>query len=339
AVAPDGTVAVTDLGNQRLALFDRTGKFLAAVGKDVTIGGIEGAETCTTACKAGAAGAAAGELSSPFSVAAGTEIYVAEVGNHRISVFDLSGKFLRAFGTDVGGAGVDVCTAICATGKAGAASGDLASPAGLALDASGRLYVGELGTNRIDVFDPKTGKFLMAFGKNVVGAGVHTCTAACGPGAADGTPGSLSLPYGVNAAANGEVTVSENGGGRLSVFSSAGKFLRVLGSAGEGAEQLAAPAGVAVGGGGDAYVGDMGNNRLAVFTAGGGFRAYGLDVVPGGLVAPEVCTNPCKKGVAGFGIGEFSSPWGVGLDCRGAIYVGSTGRIERWGEPGTPLPP
>jgi DNA-binding beta-propeller fold protein YncE len=340
AVAPDGTIAVSDLPNQRVSVFSQDGRFLRASGKDVAIGGGEGPETCTSACKAGAAGPAAGELSSPFSLAAGAgEIYVSEVGNQRVSVFNLQGQFLRAFGADVGGAGVDLCTATCGPGTPGVGAGEMATPAGIAVDASGRVYVGEIGTNRVDVFDPQTGKFLLGFGKNVGGAGVHTCTAVCAPGVADGTPGSLSLPYGVSVAPNGEIFVAENGGGRISVFSTAGKFLRLFGSAGEGPAQLVAPSGVAPDDHGNVYVTDMGNNRLSVFVAGGSFRAHGLDVIPGGPVAPEVCTTSCKKGESGFGIGEFSSPWGIGLDCRQAVYVGMVGRVDKWGEEGERLPP
>ncbi|HEX6229686.1 MAG TPA: NHL repeat-containing protein [Solirubrobacterales bacterium] len=339
AVSPDGTVAVSDIANQRVAVFSQDGPFLRAFGKDVAVGGGEGFEICTSACKAGAPGTAAGELTTPFSLAAGSnEIYVSEGGNHRISVFSFQGQFLRAFGADVGGAGVNVCTTICAAGTGGVGAGQMAAPAGLALDASGRLYVGEIGTNRVDVFDPQTGTFLLGFGKNVGGAGVHTCTAVCGPGVADGTPGSLSIPYGLSIAPNGDVHVAENGGGRVSVFSGAGNFVHLFGSAGEGSGQLAAPSGVAADGQGNDYVGDMGNHRLAVFVP-GGFRAYGLDVIPGGLVAPEVCTTLCKAGESGYGIGEFNSPWGIGLDCRESVYVGTIGRVDKWGEPGAGSPP
>jgi hypothetical protein len=339
-VSADGTVAVSDLGNQRVAVFSQNGRFLRAFGKDVAIGGGEGFEVCTSACKGGAAGTAAGELSSPFSLAiGGGEIYVSEVGSHRVSAFNFAGQFLRAFGADVGGAGVNLCTATCGPGTAGVEAGQMAAPAGIAVDASGRVYVGQLGTSRIDVFDPVTGKFLLAFGKNVGGVGVNTCTTTCAPGVADGTPGSLSLPYGVSVAPNGEVFVAENGGGRISVFSSAGNFLRLFGSAGEGPAQMVAPGGVAPDAQGNVYVTDTGNNRLAVFVAGGSFRAHGLDVIPGGLAAPEVCTTSCKAGEANYGVGEFVAPWGITLDCRQAVYVGMIGRVDKWGEEGERLPP
>jgi hypothetical protein len=338
-VAPGGTVVASDIGATRVSVFSQDGDFLRAFGKDVSKGGGVGAEVCTVDCKAGAGGTAAGELFGPWGVAVGSsEIYVPELNNNRVSVFNFEGKFLRAFGADVGGPGVNVCTATCSAGTGGAAAGQMSAPAGIALDPSGRLAVGELGTSRVSLFDPKTGKFLLAFGKDVGGVGVHTCTTTCNAGVPDGTPGSISLPYAVSAGPNGDVFVAENGKSRISVFNSAGKFLRTFGGPGEGAGQLNVPYGVAADALGNAYVSDSINQRLAVFPP-GGFRAYGLDVIPGGLIAPEVCTNLCKTGVGGFGVGEFVNPYGIATDCRNAVYVGMSGRVDKWGEEGERLPP
>lgn len=46
-------------------------------------------------------------------------------------------------------------------------------------------------------------------------------------------------------------------------------------------------------------------------------------------------------GVASNGAGQLSDPPGVVTDCRGAVYVAdfANHRIQRFGEPGTPLPP
>ena len=64
-------------------------------------------EVCTTDCKGGKSGeTAAGDLDTPWGVAATAgEIYVSEISNNRISVFDYEGHFLRAFGSNVGGPG------------------------------------------------------------------------------------------------------------------------------------------------------------------------------------------------------------------------------------------
>jgi hypothetical protein len=45
-------------------------------------------------------------------------------------------------------------------------------------------------------------------------------------------------------------------------------------------------------------------------------------------------------GVSGSGAGQFVQPTAVATDCRGAAWVvDSDGRLQRFGEPGTPLPP
>jgi hypothetical protein len=339
SVAPDGTVVVSDIALSRVSVFAADGRFLRSFGKNVSSGGGEGAEICVSDCQAGESGTGAGELNSPWGVAAGAgELYVTELNNSRVSVFNYAGQFLRAFGADVGGAGVNVCTATCEAGTGGIGSGQMAGPAGITLDAAGRAHIGELGTNRIDVFDPATGLFQFAFGKGVGGVGVNVCTATCAAGVADGTPGSISLPYSLDVAPSGEVFVAENGGGRVSVFAAGGGFSRQFGAAGEAAGQLAAPYGVAVDGAGNLYVNDTGNNRLAVFAV-DGFRGYGRDVLPGAPAGAEICTAICQAGEPGSGIGEFQTNYGLATDCRDVLYVAMVGRIEKWGEPGARVPP
>ena len=210
-VAPDGTLVLSDISGVRVTLFAADGEFLSNSGKDVSVGGGTGPEICTHDCKGGEAGSAGGELSSPWGVAAGpNEFYVSELTNSRISVFDYHGKFLRAFGADVGGPGLDTCTTNCESGTSGPGDGQMAGPAGLALNASGNLLVSQLGTHRVDTFNPRTGAFLGAFGKNVGGLGVNSCSTGCQAGTADETPGSLNSAYGLAVGPSGEVLLSDN---------------------------------------------------------------------------------------------------------------------------------
>jgi DNA-binding beta-propeller fold protein YncE len=343
SVSPDGTVAAADVGDQRVELFTQGGKFLRAFGTDVSIGGGEGPEVCTTDCKMGkSGGTGAGELSAPWGVVATAgEIYVSEISDNRISVFDYQGHFLRAFGSNVGGPGVNVCTTSCAAGTPGQEAGQMAGPASLALDATGALYVAEVGTNRVDVFDPKTGQFRFAFGKDVGGPGINTCTTTCFVGVADATPGSLKAPYGVAISPRSEVYVAENGASEISVFNMQGQFLRQFGSPGPGPGQLNSPYGVGLDRTGNVYVADTMNQRISVFGEAGDFRrAMGSGVVPGGAEGAEVCTTLCQAGKPNaYGVGEFTSPYSIGSDCRGTVYFGIVGRIDRWGEPGVRTPP
>ena len=84
----------------------------------------------------------------PSDMAADRErdlIYVVETGNHRVSVFDFEGKFIRTFG------------------KQGQGPGEFAKPTGAALLENGDLAVADVGNNRIQIFD-RRGRFLRSIG-------------------------------------------------------------------------------------------------------------------------------------------------------------------------------
>src|SRR5207244_4968232 len=111
AVAPAGDVYVAEYGNNRIAEFTQSGVFVRAFGKGVNPG--DGGGVCTTRCRAGSAGGAAGQLWEPVAVAVAPtgDVYVVDRVNQRVSEFTQSGTFVRAFGKDVNSDdGSDVCT-------------------------------------------------------------------------------------------------------------------------------------------------------------------------------------------------------------------------------------
>jgi NHL repeat len=85
------------------------------------------------------------------------DVYVADTGNHRIVQFSSVGTFIRAFGADVGGAGVDVCTTGCVTGTSGSSPGSFESPTLIAIDSSpgghGDVYVGDTASDLVTKFE------------------------------------------------------------------------------------------------------------------------------------------------------------------------------------------
>jgi VCBS repeat-containing protein len=113
-------------------------------------------DVCTNSCVAGSFGGGAGRLTSPAGVgmSGSGDVYVADTSNDRVSEFSPSGVFVRAFGKDVGGSGVDVCTSACVAGSAGGGAGQLDGPQGLGVSGSGEVYVADTQNNRVAEFGP-----------------------------------------------------------------------------------------------------------------------------------------------------------------------------------------
>lgn len=173
------------------------------------------------------------------------------------------------------------------------APGGFKRPAGLALDATGRLYVVDVLDGTVAVFDPQ-GKFIARRGSAWTEDGRFSrpVSVAVGPGgevlvvdaldfhvevqSAAGkllsiigglgdAPGYFSRPRGVAVDARGHVFVTDAAFDNVQLFDLAGRLLMHLGSAGAGAGQFNLPAGVYVDRSGRLFVADSYNHRLQVF--------------------------------------------------------------------------
>lgn len=116
--------------------------------------------------------------------------------------------------------------------------GSLSEPHGIAIDQStGDLYVADTANNRIEKFDP-TGKLLLAFGADVGGAGVNTCTSSCAAGTRGSAPGQFTTAKFVavdnsGGASKGDVYVGDVGDNKVSKFDSSGNLVATWGTGGQ----------------------------------------------------------------------------------------------------------
>lgn len=173
-------------------------------------------------------------------------------------------------------------------GATGSDSAKFLSPAGIEYESShDRIYVSELGNNRIQIFD-SSGRFISSWG-----------TAGNGPGQFD-LPGDVAID------STGKYAyVSDIDNNRIQKFYSNGTFLSEWGSFGTGDGQFNQPGDIAI----DTtekflYITDVQNNRVQKFDTDGEFMM--------------------KWGTGGNGPGQFDNPTGIATGDHGEVYVADT---------------
>ena len=105
----NGDVFIVDSNNRRVEKFSRDGVFMLAWGWGVADGRTHALQTCRMKCFAGFEGAGAGQLGFAEGVAVDNDqlslshrdVYVVDIGNHRVEKFTPAGEFLLMFGGEV----------------------------------------------------------------------------------------------------------------------------------------------------------------------------------------------------------------------------------------------
>jgi DNA-binding beta-propeller fold protein YncE len=379
ATDPAGNVYVADRSNDRIQKFGPSGNFQRAWGRDVASAGPgntgNGFEICVAGvdtCKAGIEGGLGGEMSSPNGVATDSagNVYVADAANNRIQKFDSQGNFLRTWGKDVASfpAGADICAAasLCQAGGVGGLAGEMSSPAGVATDSAGNVYVADSSPNhRIQKFS-STGSFERAWGKDVVsagpgntGTGFEICAGAatCKAGENGALGGEMTFPLGVATDSAANVYVADSSNSRIQKFNSSGAFVRAWGKdvasagpnntgtgfeicvpivdtckagqqGGLAGEMAGGPFGVATDPAGNVYVTDRLNDRIQRFSFSGGFqRAWGKDVASAGPGNTGTGFEICVAGVDTCKAGVSGELGGEMNDPRLGIATDSAGNV------------
>ena len=160
-------------------------------------------------------------------------LYVADTGNKRIAIFDLNGNFIANFG------------------EPGLGQGQFDEPTGLALDAQGNLYVADTWNQRIQVFEPNEQGIAINYKTEWEIVGWYGQSLD-------------NKPY-LTVDSENRVYVSDPEGVRILVFSTEGKFLNYWGTFGAGENNFNLPTGLAADDEGNVWVVDAGNNRILRF--------------------------------------------------------------------------
>ena len=299
ALDSGGTLYVADSGNNTI-------RKLVFSGANCTVSTLAGTPGITGTAN-GTGGAAQFNYPGGIAVDAGGNLYVADTGNHTIRKITSGGA---------------VTTLAGASNQIGSSDGTGAgalfnSPAGVAVDAGGNVYVADTGNHTI---------------RKITSGGAVT-TLAGSPnqiGASDGT-GSGALfyaPGGVTVDASGNVFVADTMNHTIRKITSGGVVTTLAGTpyqygsqdgTGIGA-QFNFPGAISMDAGGNLYVADTFNTTIRKVTSSGVVTTLAGNSVP----SPSTCTSP---GGSSDGVGTaagFNFPRGIAADSSGNCYVADT---------------
>ena len=251
AVSDTDEIAVTDFCNNRVQIFDSSGKYLRSFG-----------------CN----GSNQGEFREPFGICFDNNgnIFVADKNNHRVQIFSGEGRYMGMFG-----------------GK-GSLDSQLSFPWGLSLDANGNIIVADSGNKLIKIFSTD-GKFVRKIGGPrsfscpfhcvqcdeylIVSDKDEHCIKVFS------TEGKYQYKFGQQGEGDGEflaprcmaVTKSKHlmvcdlGNNRIQVFKLSGRFAGKFGTKGSNLGEFDSPTAAAVLSNGRIVVAEMGNDRIQIF--------------------------------------------------------------------------
>jgi len=254
--------------------------------------------------------ATSAQMNYTFAVAADSSgnVYIADSANHVVRRVAKSGVITTFAGNGNPGFGGD---------GGAAASAQLNSPQGVAVDAAGNVYIADTQNDRIRRVTP-TGAISTYAGNGTPGFGGDGGAAASAQ---------VDTPVGLAVDAGSNLYIADLGNSRIRRVSSAGTITTIAGNGiagytSDGGQATSAalnlPQGVAVDAGGTVYIADTGNNRVR-------------------RVAGGTITTIAGNGVADFtGDGgqatsaTIGSPIGIAADTFGTVYVtDSSSRVRR----------
>lgn len=174
-----------------------------------------------------------------------------------------------------------------------------ANPTGMAIGASGAMYVIDHDNNRIQKLNKSTGEVLATWG------GAGSATGKFNFDKTDYTDAQTGNAIAVDSGEN--VYITDTGNNRVQKFTSSGVFVLEWGLTGSADDLLSSPAGIAIDSNDVVYVLDIGHNKVKKFTTGGAYS---------GLVAPGY--TPSWQSLKGF----------ISVDNADNVYINDNNTIH-----------
>ncbi len=321
AVDSAGDVLFADMGNNRI-------RKVSASGVITTVAGTGAAHFSGDG---GPAAGAAINHAEGVAVDSNGNIYISDTGNNRIRMISTAGVINTVAGTGAAGFSGDGGPAI---------SAKLNRPAGIALDAAGKLYVADCYNHSIRVID--------------LNGGITTLAGDGKPGfSGDGgsaVSASLKFPSGVAVNAAGDVYIADWHSQRVRVVDTSGTITTLAGTgvrgfSGDGAAAgdavLSFPFGLTADSKGNIFIADSKNNRIRMvegpsyplpvstitspvsygkaFSGDSGITVTGTASAAGGVSFVEVSTD----GGATWGTASGTTTWNFGWkpQTKGAYLI------------------
>jgi uncharacterized repeat protein (TIGR01451 family) len=262
--------------------------------------------------------ATSAQLSSPHGVAvdATGNVYIADTANCRIRKVSVSNGAI----TTVAGNG----TCGFGGGSGPATSVQLQSPAGIALDSLGNLYIADSGNNVVRQVSLPNGTIATVAGSGSSGYSGDGGSATLAQLKSPSGVAVDSLGKNLYIADTGNYSVRQVSGGTIATVAGNGTF----GYSGDGGSatkaQLSLPWGVAVDSSGNLYIADVDNNRIRM--------------VSSGVITTVVGSSPGYSGDNGPpAASQLSFPTGIALDSSGSLYIADSNnnRIRKVTSPAT----
>ncbi len=244
-------------------------------------------------------------------------LYVSDADNNVVRKITPGGVITTVAGNGGGTPGY--------TGDGGpATNATLSGPAGLAIDASGNLFIADMNNSVV--------RKVSAGGTITTVAGKSSCGYSGDGGLA--TNALLCNPWGLALDTAGNLYIADSGNNLVRKVAAGGTITTVAGTrtagySGDGGlatlAQLSSPTGVAVSAGGTVYIADYLNNRIRAVTPTGMITT----VAGGGTVVPGD-GGPATAA-------QLAYPAGVWVDAAGNLYIAETnsGLIRQVGGTGT----